>query len=139
MIHKERWMVDGVEELEEVLPDFEPMRLGRVRSLYLDVDKDNSIIVRIRAEYCAPSRSDILLELIFDDARQINIPEFGMLDLSELEIRDISDRQLEGLRREVVNHGPDRFSLLCRKAKIGAVLSQEGDSLKLLWENRLVR
>jgi hypothetical protein len=139
MIHKERWMVDGLEELEEVLPDFEPMRLGTVRSLYLDFDKDNSITVRIRAEYSAPSRSDVLLELIFCDARQVSIPELGVLDLSELEIRDISDRQLEGLHRELVNHGSERFSLLCRQAKMGAVLSQEGDSLRLLWEHRLAR
>jgi hypothetical protein len=126
MIHKERWLVDGVEELEEVLPDFEPMRLGSVRSLHTDFDQNNSITVRVRVEYSAPNRSDVLVELILCDARQIIIPELGVLDLSELEIRDISDRQLEGLRREVVNHGPDRFSLLCRQAKMGAVLSQEG-------------
>jgi hypothetical protein len=136
MIQNERWVVDGVEKLEEVLPDFEPMCLGSVRSLYLNFDRNNSITVQIRAEYCTPNRSDLLIELIFCDARQVSIPELGTLDLSELEVRDISDRQLEGLQREVVNHGPDRFSLLCRQVKMGAVLSQEGDTLKLLWEAR---
>lgn len=137
MITKDRWMVDGVEELERVLPGFDPVRLGRVEALHLDFDREGSLTVRIRAEYWTSTLPEMLLELTFYGARQVIIPVLGTFDLSELEVRDISDRQLEEIQREVVNHGPERFSLLCRQAEMTQLLSRDGDVLTPLWRRNL--
>jgi hypothetical protein len=129
MFPRERWMVDGVIELERLLPGFDPMRMGRVESIHLELDGEALFTVRIGTAYCVSSHREILLELTFYRAREVTIPVLGSLDLSELEVRDISDRQLEGIQREVINHGPDRFSLLCRNVEVTQVRSRDGEVL----------
>jgi hypothetical protein len=128
-------MIDGAEELERVLPGFEPFRLGRVEVLHIDFDNSGSINARIRIVYWMPGPPEILIELTFYSVRQMRIPELGSsaFELSELEIRDVSDRGLEGVQREVLDHGPGRFALLCHRVMVTAVLAREGEKLISLW------
>ena len=72
---------------------------------------------------------DVLLELTFFGAREVTLPVLGSLDLSELEVRDITDRQMEGIQREAINHGNDRFTLVCRKAQVTQVRACDGEVL----------
>lgn len=122
-------MVDGLAELEGLLPGFDPLRLGRVESLHLDLDEQGLVTVRVQAPYGLSTEREVLLELTFFGAREVTVPTLGSLDISELEVRDVSDRQLEGIHREVVNHGGERFALLCRNAKVTRALSRDGELL----------
>jgi len=124
MTRRERWAVGNADDIERLLPGFEPMRLGRVESIYLDFDKDGTLTVRLRAEYWTPTPPELIVEITFFGARQVSLPVLGLLDISELEIIDISDRQLEGIQREVINHGSERFSLFCKEAKITDVVER---------------
>jgi len=139
---KQRWAIENSSELEQAIPGFDPYRLGRVAFVHLDFieSEDDSMVgvlnVRIRVAYWMPDTSQMLVDLALYDVRQMIMPELGsaVFELSELQITDVSARGLEGVRREVVDHGADRrFYILCRQVEVMGVLSRDGDSTSQIW------
>lgn len=139
-MHGKRWVVDGVADLERELPGFEPYRLGRVEDVHLRFKNDDDgtgqrLDVLIRIQYWTPEPVEYLVELAFENVRQMRMPELGssVFDLSELEVTDVSVRGLEGIRREVRDYSTDGFFVACASVRAVAVLTRSGDSTTPVW------
>lgn len=136
-----RWLVDNADEVEKILPGFDPFRLGKVELLEVKFDPNGSISSRVFIEYWSDDAQELVVELVFFGIRQMKIPELGpsIFELSELEVRDIGHHGLEGIQREVIDHGADRFFLLCRSVAITNVFVRDGDAVTTLWTSSTTR
>jgi hypothetical protein len=135
-----RWAVTTADGFEAVIPDFEPYRLGRVTSVYFDfgeAEDDPSVFTaRFRVEYWTQSPQELLVELILRGVRQMVLPELGssIFEFGELEVTDVSDRGLEGIRREVFDHGgAHKFKALCQEVAVSGVFVRDGSSISRIW------
>jgi hypothetical protein len=113
--------IEGRDKVLGIYPDFDFYHIKRVRSIGIDfidgTDAPQPILI-MTADYRVESQSYILT-IFFDRIRELSLPEMSpFMSLSELEIVDIHDRQLEGVRYEVVSQFDRSFRCLCQNVII---------------------
>lgn len=102
-------------------PRFDFYRVKRVLNLSVDFDPatdDDLPSLRIVAEYVGDVRR-YALTVLLEGVRELLLPEMTpSLFLPELEIEDVSDRMMEGIRFEVISHFEHSFRCTCRNIAI---------------------
>ena len=104
-----------------VLPGFDFYRFRKVNRLAVEGHEDiSSADLILTAEYVdeAPGKKAVVT-VRFGGARLIRLPEMSPLFcLSELEIEDVSDDQLEGVAYRTKDYGSGEFEVLSRQLEI---------------------
>jgi hypothetical protein len=101
-------------------PEFDFYRARQVTRLEVDFgdDPDSLPSLRLHVTYFGHERRYSLV-LLFEGIRQLLLPEIGpALFLTELEIEDVSDRMMEGIRFQAMSHLDRGFSCACRSIAI---------------------
>lgn len=120
-----RLRITGQLAVLNVFPDFDFYNIGRVTHLAVEwsADTDDTAALLLVALYVDQTdrgnTKTAEIALHFDGVRQASLPDLSpLLYLSELEIEDLSDDQLEGVRYRAKDFGPTRFEVLSNDIRI---------------------
>lgn len=110
--------IEGREKVLRVEPSFDFYRIKRARAAVIDFGQGASDggqpSLVLTTDYQTDSQA-YSLTIRFDGIRELVLPEMQpFLQFAELEIEDVRDRMLEGVRFEVVSHYDRSFRCLCR-------------------------
>jgi hypothetical protein len=98
-------------------PNFDFYRAKRILSLSIDFDPtadDDLPLLRLVAEYVGDVKH-YALTVLLEGVRELLLPEMTpSLFLPELEIEDVGDRMMEGIRFEVISYFERSFRCTCR-------------------------
>lgn len=102
----------GRESVLALEPSFDFYRAKRILNLSIDFDPtadDELPSLRLVAEYVGNTRR-YTLTILLESVRELLLPEMNpLLFLPELEIEDLKDRMMEGIRFEVISQFERRF------------------------------
>lgn len=105
-----------------VEPDFDFYRAKQVLSLKIDFDGDSHALPSLRLDlaYETPA-TRYRLSLLFDDVRELVLPAMSpSLFMPELEIEDLGERMMEGIRFEAISQFERAFRCTCGNISIGS-------------------
>lgn len=113
--------ITGRESALALEPSFDFYRAKRVLNLSIDFDPaadDELPSLRLVAEYVGNTRR-YTLTMLLESVRELLLPEMNpLLFLPELEIEDLEDRMMEGIRFEVISQFERSFRCTCRNITI---------------------
>jgi hypothetical protein len=109
------------------IPDFDLYALGRILKVAAEWQEakgeGRQLIAWLTGECASPDGSRLYqLTLRFEGVRQLKLPaiiDHGLW-LSELEVEDVAQDQLEGVSFRVENHGTQEFLVLCRGIEVAS-------------------
>lgn len=110
--------LEGREKVFRVEPHFDFYRIKNARAVVIEFGEGASDAgqpsLLLTTDYQAESKT-YNLTIRFEGIRQLVFPEMQpFLQFAELEIEDVRDRMVEGVRFEVVSHYDRSFRCLCR-------------------------
>lgn len=109
-----------VQEIKRAIPAFDSFNLRKVGNLSIAWSEDCAIALSVK--YIANDSCSHEIVLALEGVRSIKIPEIsGDMWLTEFNIVDVSDQQLEGIRYEVVDEFDRSFLCLCAKVAVKSV------------------
>lgn len=113
--------VEGREKVLRLEPLFDFYRVERIRAVaigYGEGGDAEGTHLELTAEYHSEARR-YMLTIRFEGVRELVLPEMRpFLWLPEMEIEDVTDRQLEETRFEVVSHFDRSFRCSCQKITV---------------------
>lgn len=115
-----RLEIAGREKALALEPEFDFYRAKRVLRLEIDFDGDFEVSPSLRLDlgYEAGPKS-YKLGLLFEDVRELALPTMApLLFLPELEIEDVRERMMEGVRFEAISHFERAFRCTCGNISI---------------------
>ena len=115
-----RLEIAGREKALALELEFDFYRAKRVLKLEIDFDGDSELSPSLRLDLgyeAGPIRYK--LGLLFEDVRELTLPTMTpLLFLPELEIEDVRERMMEGVRFEVISHFERAFRCTCGNMSI---------------------
>lgn len=112
--------IGGREKALTLEPDFDFYRAKKVLKLVIEFSEEPEPIASLRIDlaYHAVARP-YRLSLLLDDVRELVIPSMTpCLFLPELEIEDLQERMMEGIRFEIISQFERDFRCACRDITI---------------------
>lgn len=115
--------IDGLEDASRELGSINTYAFDRIYSVTQENDFEAGATVgrlcqsdlRIVAGYHVDD-GERLVEIVLRQAVQLHLPDLPQF--GELEVRDVSANQMEGIRFEVVDHGENSFRCFCQSMAI---------------------
>lgn len=116
-------VISGKENALRLVVDFDFYRLGRVSKLswesHSEGNREATANLSLTANYRTNSAKKVDVSFRFVGVRRCKLPElFPMVFLSEVEVEDVKDAQLEGVRYQIKDYGTAEFEIDCADFEI---------------------
>lgn len=115
--------ISGQENALRLIPDFDFYKLQQIVRLTWEIRYDKKekitadLVMTITYDTSSTDKAEVTLR--FAGATRVKFPELlPFLFLSEVEIEDVSDTQLEGVRYTVKNYGSTELEISCKDIEI---------------------
>lgn len=119
-------LTDVLEIAKKSIPEFEWLKLGRIGLIRIEFPEDEiGLRLVVSTRHFLPD-GDIPVIVQFDGVRQLQLPELtgGVFSFGELVVKDVRDRQLEGIRFWVKDFLED-LSFYCKTINILSSLPED--------------